>query len=192
VQRRQPAAGHGAVSRKAFGDPALSNLDDTGTARLATLRGACVGCVFYFHSRARRRAGCGNGRAEQGTDGSSGVAVGVRVVPGGPTRVAIRDGGRAKRQPRTRYSTRMGASVRVILDVLAGADADYGCGVVVVGIIPMEYLASRYTKGTQPILFILKILKSCLTLGQDFQDFHDEQEHFKSRRCTGGAIRLVT
>jgi len=71
------------------------------------------------------------------------VALGVWVVSDDPTGVAFRNSGRAEREPRTRHSTRLGASVQFVLDVLARADADHGRGVVAVGIIPMEYLARR-------------------------------------------------
>ena len=118
-------------------------MDDTGIVGLDTLCGARVGCVFHFDSRARWWAGGGNDGAEQSAHGSICVALGFWLVSSGPDRIALRNASRAKREPRTRSATRLGAFVCVLLDVLAGADAGYGSGVVVVGIVPVEYLAGR-------------------------------------------------
>lgn len=142
VQRRQPAAGDGTVSRSAARDQAGCDLDDTGTIHLVYLRSAAVESVSQLDTRARRRIDRGDDRAQQSTHGSKIMALGIGLVPDGPTRLAFCDARSPQREPRTRNATRLGTSVCVVLDFLAGADSDYCCGVVVVGAFPVEYLAS--------------------------------------------------
>ena len=142
MQRRKPAARDGTVSRTAARDQALGDLDDTRIVHLVYLRSAAVESVSQLDARTRRRVNRGNVRAEQSAHGSNCVALGVRLVFDGPTRVAFRDTAGAECEPRTRSTAWMGTRVRFVLDVLAAADRDYGSGVMVVGTVFMEYLAS--------------------------------------------------
>ena len=143
MQRRQPIARHGTVPRKTARDQALGDLDDSGTARLVRLRRAAVEPVPKLDARARRRVDRGNVRAEQSAYGSNSVALGVGLVPDGPTRVAFRDSRGVEREPCACNATRMGATVRILLDVLAGVDDLDGDHFVAVWFVPVEYLARR-------------------------------------------------
>ncbi len=150
VQRRQPLACHGAVSRKTARDQALRDLDDTGIVHLVRLRGTSMESVSQFDTRARRWIDPRDDRAEQSTNGSNSVALGVWLVFDGPTRIAFRDAGGVEREPRARGAAWMGAGVRILLAVLARVDGAYGSGVVVVWIVSVVYLACRSQQRTRP------------------------------------------
>ena len=152
VQHRKSTACHGAVSRKAARDQTRCHLDDSGTDRLADLRGVCVGGVSHLDSRTRRRISGGYDRAQQSTNGSHSVAVGVRLVFDGPTRIAFRDAAAVQCKPRARGATRMGADLRDVLDVLAGVDGRDGRGVVVMRTVFVEYLAELKRRGSRDAL----------------------------------------
>jgi len=143
VQRGQPTPRDGTLSGKATRYPALGDLDDTGTVSLDTLRGARVGRFFHFDSRARRWVGGGHDRVEQSANGSIGVALGVRMVSGDPTRVAFRNAGSAKREPRPCCPKRMGAVVQFVLEFLARSHRRYADCPVALKPLAMEYLASK-------------------------------------------------
>ena len=143
VQHRQPAAGNGTVSREASRDQVIRDLDDTRAVYLVYLRSAPVEPVSQLYTRTCGWARRGHDRAEPRAHGSDSVALGVWLVFAGPACFAFCHAGGVKREPRARDATRMGAGVRILLDVLVGIDCSDGSCAVVVRTVFVEYLARR-------------------------------------------------
>lgn len=143
VQRRQLAAGHGTFSREASRGQARINLDDSGFSGLVCLRGAALGSVSQLDTGPRRRDYRGHDRVAQVSHGPNGVALGVGLVPHGPTALQFRHAGRAERESRARNPARMGKRVRLLLDLLDYFNSRYGGFLVVVRTVALENLARR-------------------------------------------------
>src|SRR5262249_45059334 len=121
VQRRQPDPGARALSRKTSCDQARRDLDDSGSYRVDYLCGAGVGRVLVVDARARRWACSCADCAESGWDGSNGVALGVWLVLGRATVIAISHCTGAEREFGARGATGMGPNVSLVLELLAGS-----------------------------------------------------------------------
>ena len=143
VQRRQPAAGDGALPGEATRDQARGDLDDPGSDYLDSLRRAHVGCVLVFDTRARRWTCGGVSGAESGWNGSNGVALGVWVVSRDPVVVAFSHGAGTECKSRARGATWMGSNVSLLLVVLAGSHRCDSPDALAIRPAPLEYLARR-------------------------------------------------
>src|SRR5262249_32603792 len=129
--------------REATCDQACGNLDDSGSDRLDYLCCGRVGCLLFVDARARRWAcGCAD-CAEPGWDGSNGVALGVWMVSGRATVIAVSHGAGAECESRDRRAAGMGPSLSPLLELLAGSHRRDSSNALVIRSPALEHLACR-------------------------------------------------
>ena len=141
VQHRQPDIGIRTVSREADRDQARGDLDDSRIVCLDSLRRTGLGCVFVFDTRARRRACRRVNRVESGRYGSKVLAVGVWMVFGRATVIAVFYVSGAECESRARGAAGLGSNVSVVLVVLAGAYGGDNSHPMAIWPPPLEHLA---------------------------------------------------
>lgn len=141
MQYRQPDIGIRTLSREADCDQARCDLDDSWIVCLDSLRSVDLGCVFVFNARARWGAGGGVDRVESGGNGSNVVAMGVWMVFGRATVIAVFYVSGAERESRARCAAWLGTNVSVLLVVLAGADRRDNSHPLAIRPPPLEHLA---------------------------------------------------
>ena len=141
VQHRQSDIGARTFSREAGCDQARFDLDDSWVVCLGYLCGAGLGCVLVFNARARWWAGGGVDCVETGGYGSNVVALGVWMVPGRASVIAVFYGSCIERESRTRSPAGLGANVSVVLVVLARSDRVNNSHPMAIRPPALEYLA---------------------------------------------------